>query len=711
MPQLKKILLVLGIIGLIGAFYYLGLERFASLEALKSSHDALREWRVAAPVAAPLVFGAVYIAVAALSLPGAAILTLAAGALFDFWLGVLIVSFASTIGATLAFLSARFLLGETVRKRFGDQIPILRESFSREGAWYLFSLRLIPLFPFFVVNLVMGLTSISVWRFYWVSQLGMLAGTAVYVNAGRELGRLTHLKDIVSPRLLGAFVLLGLLPLVSRWIVGWFRARQVSGPPPRAGEERYNLVVIGGGAAGLVSAYIGAAMKARVALISKGPMGGDCLNTGCVPSKALIAAARVRHQASRAATVGLQGGELGVRFPELIARVRRVINEISPHDSVERYTALGVECLAGEARIIDPHRVVVNGRTLWAKNIIVATGAGPKIPEIPGLSTARFVTSDTLWEIDELPRRLVVLGGGPIGCELGQALQRLGVAVTVVQTRERLLMKESAAAAACVADALKREGVEIVCGARNLEVVAGPQGQSLKGEGAHGPFSVSCDLILVATGRVPNGRGLGLEDLGVLFEPNGAPQVDRFLRTSIPTIFACGDVLGRHFYTHAAAHEAWYAAVNSLLGPFKRFAITYTTLPRCTFTDPEVASVGISPEEARAAGKDFEVTRYGLDDLDRAIIDGEAEGFIEVVTERGRDTIRGVTIVGRHAAESLAEFTLAMRHGLGLNKILATIHPYPSFGEGNKYVAGAWRRAHVSALALRALTKFNTWRR
>lgn len=711
---MKRLALILLIVALITAFFAFELHGLLTLEAIKAGQASFAAGYEARPA---LVLGGyflLYVAVTALSLPGAAVMTLAGGALFGLWTGLLVVSFASSIGATLAFLVSRFLLRDWVQGRFGERLKAINAGVAKDGAFYLFTLRLVPIFPFFVINLVMGLTPLKTWTFYWVSQLGMLAGTLVYVNAGTQLGQLDSLAGILSPALLGAFVLLGVFPLLAKWLVGLLQARKVYAGWRRPARFERNLVVIGAGAGGLVTAYIAAAVKAKVTLIEGHKMGGDCLNYGCVPSKALIRAARFMKSLRAADTLGIRDARGAADFAGVMARVRDVVRQVAPHDSVERYTQLGVEVIEGRARIVSPWQVEVSSaagtRTLTTRAIVIASGAAPVIPEIPGIETVRHVTSDTLWSLADQPERLVVLGGGPIGCELAQAFAGLGCRVTLV-ARSGLLAKEDADAVALVAAGLRADGVRLLTGTETVrcEVVGGEQRLIVRH--ADGEEGLSFDALLCATGRKARVSGFGLEQLSIPLTRTGTIEVNECLQTRYPNIYACGDVAGPYQFTHVAAHQAWYAAVNALFSGIKRFAADHRVIPWVTFTSPEVARVGLSENEAKARGIAWEVTRYGLDDLDRALVDGAAHGYVKVLTPPGKDRILGVTIVGEHAGELLAEFTLAMKHGLGLNKILATIHPYPTWSEAAKYAAGEWKRAHAPQAALRWLERLHAWRR
>lgn len=712
---MRKLALLLLLAVAVGLALHFDLGRYLSLDALKAQRGALEALQAERPLAFTAGFFAVYVLVTALSFPGAAVLTLAAGALFGLGWGTLLVSLASTAGATLAFLAARYLLRDGLQARYGERLKAINAGVAREGAFYLFTLRLVPVFPFFLVNLVMGLTSIRTWTYVWVSQLGMLLGTAAYVNAGTELSQLSSLRGILSPGLIGAFALLGLLPLLARRLIDALKARQVYRGYRRPRRFDRNLIVIGAGAAGLVSSYIAAAVRAKVTLIEKGEMGGDCLNTGCVPSKALIRAAKSIAEARRAADFGVQLPAPTVDFPAVMARVRRAVAEIAPHDSVARYQGLGVDCRQASARLVDPWTVELDsGERLTAPNIVLATGAAPYVPPIPGLVEAGYLTSDTLWDLQELPRRLLVLGGGPIGCELAQAFARLGSQVTQVEMLPRLLIREDPEVSALVQARFAAEGVDLRLATRAKAVVIERGEKVLIGEREGREERIAFDQILVAVGRAARLDGTGLRELGLRL--GKTIEVDDYGRTSFPNIYACGDASGPYQFTHTAAHTAWYAAVNALFGPLLwlrggRFRIDYSVVPWVTFTAPEVARVGLNEAEAREQGIAYELSRYGLDDLDRAIADGEAEGWVKVLTVPGKDRILGATVVGAHAGELLAEFTLAMRHGLGMNQLLGTIHVYPTWSEAAKYSAGVWKQAHKPEGLLRLVARYHAWRR
>lgn len=709
----KKLIIIVGVIFVIFAVRFFGLQEYLTLDYLKANLDNFKEYYASNQGLTLGIFFAIYVLTTALSIPGATILTLAAGALFGLTVGTIFVSFASTTGATLAFLLSRYLLKDSVEKKFGNRIKSINEGIEKDGAFYLFSLRLLPIFPFFMVNLLMGLTKIKVWTYFFVSQVGMLAGTVVYVNAGKQVSELDSLAGILSLELIGSFSLIGLLPIVSKKIVESAKAKKVYKGYKKPESFDYNMVVIGAGAGGLVTSYITAAVKGKVALIEKHKMGGDCLNTGCVPSKAIIKSAKVFHQAKNLEKYGLiQNDVAKVDFAKVMDRVHNVIAKVEPHDSVERYEGLGVECISGTAKILSPWEVEVNGRVLTTKNITVATGGRPFVPPIKGLDQIEFLVSDNLWQLRELPKKFVVLGSGPIGMEMAQAFHRLGSEVTVVDRGDMIMRKEDRDVGEYVLKKLEEEGVNFKLESNPVEIVKGNEFHTLVLDKKDGSTEeITFDRILVATGRKANVAGFGLEELGVEITERGTLKVDEYLRTNFPNIFGCGDVIGTFQLTHTAAHEAWFAAVNGLFGRFKKFKVDYSVIPWATYTDPEVATVGHLEWQLKRDGIEYDVTKYGIDDLDRAIAESEDYGFVKVCTPKGSDKILGATIVGPRASDYAIEFIAGMKNGFGLNKILGTIHPYPTMAEANKYLAGEWKRASTNPKILEYLEKFMKWQR
>jgi pyruvate/2-oxoglutarate dehydrogenase complex dihydrolipoamide dehydrogenase (E3) component/uncharacterized membrane protein YdjX (TVP38/TMEM64 family) len=709
----SRLLLAVLLLALIAAYFAFDLGRYFNLEYFKSRQAAIDAWYQAHPRQTALAYFLLYIAVTGLSVPGAAILTLAGGAIFGLLWGTVIVSFASSIGATVAFVASRFLFRDAIQRRFGDKLRAVNAGVEKEGAFYLFTLRLVPAFPFFVINLVMGLTPIKTRTFYWVSQIGMLLGTIVYVNAGTQLARIDSLRGILTPGLLISFALLGVFPLAAKKIVDLFRARRVYARWPKPRKFDRNLVVIGAGSTGLVAAYIAAAVKAKVTLVEKHRMGGDCLNTGCVPSKALIRSAKLLADIRRSQRLGIRAASADFDFADIMERVQRVIRTVEPHDSVERYTGLGVECIHGEARITSPWSVDVTtaeGRsTLITRAIIIAAGGRPLVPPIPGIEDVGYVTSDTVWALRELPKRLVVLGGGPIGCELAQCFARFGSQVTQVEMLPRILIREDPEISEIVARRFAEEGISVLTGHKAKRFMVENGEKLLIAERDRGEVRIAFDLLLCAVGRAANTAGYGLEDLGIGTTQQRTVETNDYLQTIYPNVFACGDVAGPYQFTHTGSHQAWYASVNALFGRFRRFRADYSVIPWATFTDPEVARVGLNETEAKEKGIAFEVTTYGIDELDRAIADAEAHGLVKVLTVPGKDRILGATIVGAHAGDLIIEFITAMKHGIGLNQILGTIHIYPTMSEANKYAAGNWKRAHAPQNLLRWLERYHAW--
>ena len=716
--MLKPFVVISLLVAAVAAWFLLDLGHYLTLDQLKAQQAALERFYLANPLVVLAAFFAIYVIVTALSLPGAAIMTLAAGAIFGVATGTLLVSFASSIGATLAFLASRYLFHDAVQSRFGARLRAVNEGVARDGAFYLFSLRLVPVFPFFAVNLLMGLTPIRTWTYYWVSQVGMILGTIVYVNAGTQLARIESLSDVASPALLASFTALGALPWVGKWVMNLIKRRRVYARWNRPAKFDRNMVVIGAGAAGLVSSYIAATVKAKVTLVEASKMGGDCLNYGCVPSKALIKSAKVADQMRHAGAYGLDAVEPAFSFKAVMQRVHDIIAAIEPHDSIERYTGLGVDVVQGYATIVDPWTIEIALRDggkqrLTSRSIVIAAGAAPIIPPLPGIEDSGYLTSDTLWEnfalLDEMPRRIAVLGGGPIGAELSQAFARLGAKVTLVEMGDRLLPREDTDVAEMARAALEGAGVHVLTGHKAERFERSEGGRTLVVSHAGIEHSIAYDAVIIAVGRKARLSGYGLEQIGI--ETDRTVITDDYLATLYPNIFAAGDVAGPYQLTHVAAHQAWFASVNALFGQFWRFKADYRVIPATTFIDPEVARVGLNEQEAKEQGIAYDITRFDLHELDRAIADSANKGFVKLLTVPGKDRILGATIVGHNAGELLAEYVLAMKHGLGLNKILGTIHTYPTMAEANKYAAGEWKKARKPEGLLRWVARYHSWRR
>ena len=708
---MKKILILAVIAVLILVYFVFDLGQYLDLNYFKEQQGKIADYRDSSPLQAAAIYFVIYILVTGLSLPGAAIATLIGGAIFGLLWGTVLVSFASVIGASCAFLVSRHILRDAIQSRYGDRLRTINEGIRKDGAVYLFTLRMVPLFPFFVINLVMGLTPMRLGTYFIVSQIGMLPGTIVYVNAGTQLAKIDSVGAILSPALIASFVLLGIFPLISKKIIDVMKSRKVLGKFNKPAKFEFNTVVIGAGSAGLVAAYIAAAVKAKVALIEKGKMGGDCLNTGCVPSKAIIRTAKFMSHIKRSKEFGVHTASAEFDFKEVMSRLHGIIGVIEHHDSVERYTGLGVDCFSGHATIESPYCVNVDGQQLTTRSIVIATGAEPAVPNLPGIENVGFYTSDTIWEIEELPDRLLVLGGGPIGCELSQAFARLGSRVTQVQKAPRLMPREDPEYSQMVLDQFLEEGIDVRLEhkAAEFDVQSGTKTLICNRKGEE--VRIEFDVLLVAVGRKARLEGYGLEKLGIDISERGTIEINEFLETNYPNIYAVGDVAGPYQFTHFGAHQATAAATNALLRPFYKRRCDYSVIPWATFTDPEVARVGLNEMEAKEKGIEFDVTRYDFKDLSRAIADSEARGEIKVLTPPGKDKILGVTIAGEHAGDLITEFILAMQNGLGLNKILGTIHIYPTLAESARFAAGNWRKKQVSERVNKILRGFNRWRR
>jgi len=694
---------------LIYLFYKNGWNQYLSLSSLKANYNDYLTFYENNQVLTLASFFTLYVLSTALSIPGATILTLMAGALFGLTTGTILVSFASTLGATLAFLTSRFLFQDLVNNKFSKAIKKLNDGIEREGSFYLFTIRLIPILPFFVINLGMGITNFNIFKYMIVSQVAMLPATIIYVNAGLQLSEIDSLSQILSFDIIGSFVILGLFPLITKKFVDYLKKVKVYKNYKKPKKFDYNLIVIGAGSGGLVSAYIAAAVKARVLLIEKNTMGGDCLNTGCVPSKALIKASRVAYNIKNAHKLGIHVDEPKVNFEEVMDHVHKAIKKIEPHDSVERYESLGVECLSASAQMISPWEVKANGKTYTTKNIIIATGASPAVPPIKGLDSIDYLISENLWKLKTLPKHLVILGGGPIGCEMAQAFSRLGSKVTLIERGERIMAVEDPEVSTFIADQFQREGINILTNEEVLEITKSDEDHIAKLK--NNSDALEFDHILVAIGRSANIKGFGLEELGIELRKNKTIHTNQYLQTNYPNIYACGDVTGPFQLTHAASHQAWHTSVNALFGTFKKFAVNYDALPKATFSHPEVASVGLNETTAKAQNIPYELTTYNMSESDRAITELEDRGMIRVLTKPSSDKILGATIVSNHASDMITEFVTAMKHGHGLEKILGTIHAYPTMSEANKALSGVWKQKQTSEFTFKILKKFHSLRR
>ena len=706
-----KIFFLSIILGAVCLFFLFDLNNYLTLSNLKNGIDSLRAFYFDHKALTMLIYFIIYLLISALSLPVAGITTLAGGALFGLFYGTLLASFASTMGGTLAFLSSRYIFRDLVQKKFPLKLAIINKGIEKQGGLYLFTIRLIAVFPFFVVNIAMGLTKIKVSVFYIVSQIGMLPVTFIFINAGTRLGAIKSPGDILSLNIILSFAALGIFPLFAKQVMEYIKNKNIYARFPKIKSCDYNLAVIGGGSAGLVASYIATAVKAKVVLIEENKMGGDCLNTGCVPSKAFLKSAKLVSYTKRAKEFGFNNAHIDFDFKDIMERIQSTIKTIAPHDSMERYSNLGVDCIQGKAKIISPFQIQVNGKIITTKNIIVATGARPMVPDLPGIDKVHYLTSDNIWDLRKLPEKLLVLGAGPIGCELAQGFARLGSKVALVQRSARIMKKEDPDAADILLNRFTEENINVFLNHSAKEIKLENNKKYLVCEHNGNNIDIEFDEILVALGRTPNTKGFGLEDIGVEFDKKGKIILNDKLQTNFPNIYCSGDARAKFQFTHTAAHESWYAAVNSLFGKFKTFKADYSVIPWATYTDPEIARVGLNETEAKLQGIDYEIVKYDIKDLDRAITDSENHGFVKVLTKPGKDKILGVTIAGNHAADTIAEFVLAMKHSMGLNKILGTIHIYPTMAEANKYAAGLWKKAHAPEKLLAWIKKYHTWMR
>jgi pyruvate/2-oxoglutarate dehydrogenase complex dihydrolipoamide dehydrogenase (E3) component/uncharacterized membrane protein YdjX (TVP38/TMEM64 family) len=708
----KLRLLVLGLIVCAFSVYFIfDLDQYLTLEFVQSSLADIRQFKDENFALAASTYFIAYVVITGLSIPAAIMVTLIGGAIFGLFWGTLLVSFGSSIGATLTFLATRFLLRDWVQHRFGDYLSPVNRGMEKDGNFYLFSIRLVPVLPFFAVNLLMGLTRIPALSFYLVSQIGMLPSTAVFVNAGSELAQITSVSGLISLPLLISFILLATFPFIAKKLLESIQRNKIMRPYSKPAKFDANVVVIGAGSAGLVSSLIVAGAKAKVVLIEKNKMGGDCLNTGCVPSKSLIRSGKIMSYIRRASEFGIDSADGKVNFPKVMERVQGIIKTIEPHDSIERFTSLGVECVQGEAQIESPYTVSVGDRKIHTRSIIISSGARPLVPAIEGLDQIDYLTSDTVWSLEELPQKLLVVGGGPIGCELAQAFSNLGSIVTQVDMADRIMSREDPEVSELVTEQFEQQGINVLtdhkllsfeCNEGRNYMVAEYQGEQVR---------VEFDKVLLAIGRKANVEGFGAEELGIELTGQGTVKVNEYLQTNFPNIFACGDVAGPYQFTHMASFQAWFASLNAMIGGVWRSSANYDVVPWATFTDPEVARVGLNEHEARKQGVAFDVTRYDLDLHDRALADGENKGFIKVLTAPDKDKILGVCIVGYHAGELIGEFVFAMTHGMGLKKISAVTHIYPTLLEANKFTANAWRNERLPEKYFPWLEKYFRWRR
>ncbi len=684
---MKKLAILAALAAIIAAYFVLDLGQYLTLAGIKAGVAEWEAFYAAHPAAVIAGFFAVYVAVTAASLPGAALMTLAAGALFGVMTGTIIVSFASTRGATLAFLSSRYVLRDSIEARFGERLKAINAGVERDGAFYLFTLRMIPAFPFFVVNLVMGLTRIRTSTYMWVSQAGMLLGTVVYVNAGTQLARIESLSGIASPGVLGSFVLLGIAPWLARLVIGALQRRKAYSGFKRPRKFDRNMVVIGAGAAGLVSAYIAATVKAKVTLVEAKDMGGDCLNTGCVPSTALLAAGKAAQAMRSGAAFGIAPVEPTIDFAAVKDHVTGIIASIAPHDSQERFEGLGVTVLRDYARFTSPREVQAGQTLIRARRFVIATGSHAAIPPIPGIEDVPYLTNETIFALRDRPDHLLILGGGPIGMEMAQAHRRLGCRVTVIEA-VRALGRDDPDCAAVVLASLHAEGVEIIEGQAVVRLRRLPEGiEAVLADG----LVLTGSHLLIAAGRKPAIERLNLEAGGITHSRTGITVGANLRSVSNRRVYAMGDVAGGLQFTHVAAAHAGVLIRQILLGLPAKAA---SSAPWVTYTEPELAQVGLSEAEARAAhGDHVTVLRAEFGGNDRAIAERKGKGLVKVMVVKGRPV--GASIVGPQAGELIGFWALAIATRVKLGTLAGLVLPYPTLGETAKRASGAYFSAKL----------------
>ncbi len=710
---MKKIILISIVLIIIFCIFYFDLNQLLNLENFQAHLGILQKLYSDKPIIFLSIFFFIYVAITATSLPAATVLTLGAGALFGTLYGTIIVSFASTLGATIAFLTSRYILQSSIENKYSKILKTINAGIEKEGIFYLFTLRLIPFIPFFLINLIFGITKISIFTFYWVSQLGMLIGTVLYVHAGAQLATIESTNDILSPRIILALTALGVVPLLLKKIIGFIKLRKIYAPykSKKPKKFQYNTVVIGAGSAGLISSYILATVKAKVAIIEKSKTGGDCLNSGCVPSKALIRCAHALKAAKESAQFGVTQSKIEFSFKDAKKHVQNTIAAIAPNDSFERYESLGVKTIAGEAKITSPWTVEVGEKVLTTQNIVIACGASPAIPKIPGIEAIPYLTSDNIWQLDELPKNLTILGGGPIGSELAQCFAFLGSKVRIIEMSDRIMAVEDVDVSEAITKRFEQDGIEILVNhtakifkKKNYKnvLICDHKGKETEIEFEH---------ILIAVGRKANTNNFGIEELKITLRKNGSIEVNEYLQTNYPNIYACGDITGPYQFTHMASYQAQVCAANSLFGHLKKTRVSYAAAVWCTFTYPEIATTGLSEQSAKKEKIPYELTKYEINHIDRARTDKEDMVFIKVLTVPGKNKILGATIVGAQASNLIIEFVSAIKNDFGLNEILQTIHVYPSLSLANQEIAGAWKKKHTSKKLLHFLGKYFKWSR
>jgi pyruvate/2-oxoglutarate dehydrogenase complex dihydrolipoamide dehydrogenase (E3) component/uncharacterized membrane protein YdjX (TVP38/TMEM64 family) len=747
MKTSKAILLFVTIAAVVTGFLFLPLrEWFVYFESYVKSLGTL----------GPVLVAVVYVLCTVAFVPASA-LTIGSGTLFGLKTGFIVVIIGANLGALCSFLLARSFLRQKVATWAAGNAKFraLDQAIGRQDFKMVLLTRLTPVFPFVLLNYFLGLTAVRTGAYVLANLIGMLPAMFlfVYIGAATRDALAGDTADFYQQvfKYLGLAATIALLVVMTRIARKALREAEqaeegsvVLGKPRLDGRyqpmpfdkmilegdihdrillgnchppgwvnptpsRKYNLVVLGGGTAGLVSAAGAAALGAKVALIERNLMGGDCLNVGCVPSKSLIRASRAWHEVLGGTRFGVSlAGEPKIDFAAVMARMRKLRADISEHDSVERFSKLGVEVFIDNGRFAGPNAIEVDGAKLQFDRAVIASGARAAVPTLPGLEESGFYTNETIFTLTELPRRVAVIGAGPMGCELAQSFQRFGSEVSLLTHGGEILPKEDGDAAAIVRRQMEEDGVRIVTGAELERVSATGSGKKLNLSVGDRKAEIECDAILVCIGRTPNLENLGLEEAGVRYTARGV-EVDARLRTTNPRIFAAGDICSRFKFTHAADAMARIVIANALF--MARRKVTDLVIPWCTYTDPEIAHVGYYEKDARVARFDVATITQPLHDVDRAILDGETEGFARVHYDKKTGRILGGTIVARHAGEMIGELTVAMAAKQSVGVLSSTVHPYPTQAEALRKIGDAYMRTKLTPLVKKLFARWLAWRR
>ncbi len=738
---MKKFALIIGIVIVMSLGFM--------LLPVKDWFLAARGWIDGLGIWGPAAVAAAYAVLTVAMIPGSA-LTIGSGLIFGFWKGFAVVTVGANLGALGAFLLARTLFRERAEALARGQktFRAVDSAIAREGFRIVLLLRLSPVFPFTVLNVLLGVTGISAASYVLANLIGMLPGTLMFVYLGTlgEAAAGTQSLGQTVLRIVGLAATVVVTVVITRIARRALKAASLDGganpgvapeaAPVGAGaktipgdaydqallasvkptahvnpipQDRYNLVVIGAGTAGLVTAAGGAGLGAKVALIEKHMFGGDCLNVGCVPSKGIIRAGRAAAAVREAGAFGIRlAGEPRIDFAATMERMRRLRAGIAPHDSVKRFSELGIDVYLGEGRFTGPDEIEVGGNKLRFQAAVIATGARATFPRIPGIEEVEPLTNENVFTLTELPRSLILLGAGAIGCEMAQTFRRLGSEVTIVIRGNRIMTREDPDAALIVQRKFEQEGIRVLTGSaiKRAEKRGGKKVIVIERDGSE--ESVEADQILIGMGRAPNVEGLGLSAAGIAYGTEGV-TVDANMRTTNPRVFAAGDICSRLKFTHAADAQARIVLRNALF--FGRARATDLVIPWCTYTDPEIAHVGCYEKEARDRGLAVTTFTVPLEDVDRAILDGETEGFGRIHLKSGTDRILGATVVASHAGDMIGELTMAIQNGLGAGKLASVIHPYPTQGEVVRKLGDAYMRTKLTPGVKRIMARILRWRR